>query len=364
MAGGKKRRPDDLLQSLPREKTGHRFFKHDVFLSHNQNDGSHLLRDALEKLGVAAWHDGYADMTQRDVQQRVWGALTDSRYICLCVADGFRDSEWVQVEYKSGLDIERRFGIRRVVVALTGQSGQVPELLTAHRRFDVHNDGVSELADFLLRNNSTRTPAGPIRVGDHDEGDVRRMGQSLRGVINRHTTLHLTPLEKTRLGRERVEVLLAQPPSDDLRYLLGSLVRDCELTRENYPRSPFGHGQPELEAVFMDIFEALSRHPEHVLYLDGRGDLWFRGLRTHGVLDPLGQLITRTEHRERASRAFEGICAALELPANPSASSRGDVPCYRQFAAELRQSTNFPQARDRLTTRLSKNSRRPWWKFW
>ena len=75
MSSGKKRPSNDPLQRLPREKTGHRFLKHDVFLSHNQNDGSHPLCEALTDLGADAWHDGYGDMAQRNV--RSLGALAD-----------------------------------------------------------------------------------------------------------------------------------------------------------------------------------------------------------------------------------------------------------------------------------------------
>ena len=195
MSSGKKRPNNDLLQRLPREKAGHRFLKHDVFLSHNQNDGSHLLCEALTGLGADAWHDGYADMAQRNVRSLVWGALTDSRYICVCVADGFRDSEWVKVEYNSGLHIERGFGIPRVIVALTGLSAKAPAELSGHPTFDVHSEGVQRLAEFVLSENSSRS----------NSDRVRARGKALRGKINQHTNIRLTSLELARLGRIRAE---------------------------------------------------------------------------------------------------------------------------------------------------------------
>lgn len=48
-----------------------RYFPYDAFLSHNQNDGSHVIRDHLVRLGATTWHDGYADITDRLVQERV-----------------------------------------------------------------------------------------------------------------------------------------------------------------------------------------------------------------------------------------------------------------------------------------------------
>ena len=85
-----------------------RYFPYDAFLSHNQNDGSHVIRDDLVRLGATTWHDGYADITDRLVQERVRSGIVKSRYVCVCIGHAFRDSEWVRVEYRAGLEKECR----------------------------------------------------------------------------------------------------------------------------------------------------------------------------------------------------------------------------------------------------------------
>src|SRR5689334_3543047 len=122
-----------------------RYFPFDGFLSHNQDDGSHVLRDELHHRGVRVWHDDYADITDRLVQSRIRRGIVESRFICVCIGQSFRDSEWVKIEYGSGLTIERGRPGHRVVVIATDAKAAVPAALARHPVFPIYADGLDPL---------------------------------------------------------------------------------------------------------------------------------------------------------------------------------------------------------------------------
>jgi hypothetical protein len=342
-------------------KAKSRFHAYDVFLSHNRDDGSHLLRDALIEHGVSAWHDNYADMTDRQVQQRVWSALSQSRYICVCIPDGFRDSEWVRVEYTTGLRIEQRFSIPRVIVALMGRSPAVPTALGSQRRFNLVGYGVKSLAEFLVRENARTAPDSQSAAADGGSEAIRlHNNRKLRDLLSDHSHFKLSPIERLRLGRERLGVLLAAPPGEHTSYLVSDLT--YEISGGPYGGMALGDDS-ELELLCMDIFEALSMRPLHVLQLDQQQH-WWLPLSQHGVFDPLGRLIANPAHRSRAQATFTAICDVLAGPDNPNQVTRRDMRHFRRFADDIAAGASYTDARQHLTMRLTRELHRPWWRFW
>lgn len=126
-----------------------RYFRHDAFLSHNREDGSIELCRRLSEVGVSAWHDGDANMAELAVHRAVAAALADSRYICVCVGPGFRNSQWVRAEYTYAMETGR------VLVVEMAPGGAIPEALKDQRRFAV-SDGLDPLASFLKVCNAYR----------------------------------------------------------------------------------------------------------------------------------------------------------------------------------------------------------------
>lgn len=347
-----------------------RFFEYDVFLSHNADDGSHLLRDRLAAMGVAAWHDGYADMTERQVQQAIWSALGRSRYICVCVHDGFRDSEWVRIEYGTGLKIERDFGLPRVIVARTGRNGRIPEGLNRSRLFDIVSDGIEPLTHFLTCENA-RVPKGTSEES-LDEGEKRRLNsiRKLRSLAASQSHFKLSSVERTRLGRERLIYLLERPPGPDLPWTLQRLLWDLRENGVLYANRGITSLalSEEMRSLYLDIFERLAACPEHIRFYIAQSpnDLIIDAM----FADAIADLATDSKMTERAHRVFDAVHAVLSgLVKEEQGRDRlrarlwaRELHANRKFIGDLRGGYDRQHAFERRRQRL--RGKRPFWKFW
>ena len=130
---------------------GDRVFKFDGFISHNRHDGSSHIAAQLRSLGAAIWHDEDADLRDRRVQAHVAQALRASRYLVVCVTPEFRDSLWVQCEYRPTLELERRSGLVRAVVLSDEDESHIPATLRSAPRFG--RGSLEQLANFLREGN-------------------------------------------------------------------------------------------------------------------------------------------------------------------------------------------------------------------
>jgi hypothetical protein len=342
-----------------------RFFRYDVFLSHNAEDGSHLLRDRLAAMGVTAWHDGYADMTDRQVQLTIWSALGESRYICVCVHDGFRDSEWVRIEYGTGLKIERDFGLPRVIVARTGRNGKIPEGLERSRHFDTVSEGIEPLVRFLIGENA-RLPKGTLE-DSLDEAEKRRLEtlRKLRSVTASQSHFEPSAVERGRLLRERLIYLLDRPPGQDLSWTIRELLWDLRGEGRLYAATGFTAvwRSEEMRLLYLDMFERLAARPELIrscsefitdtLFADAIADIVEdrkAAERAYRVFGAVHEILSGLIKEERTRDRLRGGYWAEALQAS------------RAFIDDLRGGYERREARQRRNQRLSR--KRPFWKFW
>lgn len=216
-----------------------RYFRHDVFLSHNQKDGSLVLRDELIKLGVAAWHDGDSDMSNKNVFSVVQNALNESRFICVCVRHGFRDSDWVRAEYWRGLELTRKSGACCVIIAEMTPEAVVPQSLRGQPRFRLYAEGLAPLAAYLRAANHRQPIDGEYLVPSADE--LRRDAVKLRSHNPSNTSGSLLGISDD----ERAKLLLAnlrskpgdgQMPAYALTQILGlaSSIKNRQVLLDIY----------------------------------------------------------------------------------------------------------------------------------
>lgn len=216
-----------------------RYFRHDVFLSHNQKDGSLVLRDELIKLGVTAWHDGDSDMSDKNVFSVVQSALDDSRFICVCVRQGFRDSDWVRAEYWRGQELARKSGACCVIVAEMTSEAVIPQSLQGQPRFRLYADGLAPLAAYLRAANHRQPVDGEYLVPGAD--GLRRDAVKLRSHNPSNTSGSLLGISDD----ERAKLLLAnlrskpgdgQMPAYALTQILGaaSSINDQQVLLDIY----------------------------------------------------------------------------------------------------------------------------------
>jgi len=325
-----------------------RYFPYDAFLSHNQDDGSHHIRDELERLGARVWHDGYADITDRLVQGRITGGLADSRHICVCIGQSFRDSEWVRTEYRSGLTIERERKAERVVVVATDSTPAIPKELEGQRIFPLYVEGCEPLARFLIAGNA-RLSGPPVTSAE--EQHVRTL-LGLRSIMGSQTNLKLSLEERARLTKERLGYLLSQPDAESPAFDLGLLVYHLANGDRRFLGGYFMPDEHELRTVILDMFEALSRHPAVVRKLDssvGRPDYDF--------LDPLIDLMRYPTEAARAVRVFEIMSALLDEAWRSNRVTRKDMAAFRLHAAQVRAGMPFAAAREKRNEKLRKSRR-------
>jgi hypothetical protein len=138
---------------------GDRAFRYDAFISHRRFDGSGLLQAKLAALGLDVWHDGDADIRDRKVEQKVTQAINQSRYVVACVSEGYADSAWCRAEWLPSLDVERFSEGVRVLVTVLTEGAAVPQELAYAPTFEVSDQGVGALADYLRAGN--RLPFSP-----------------------------------------------------------------------------------------------------------------------------------------------------------------------------------------------------------
>lgn len=319
-----------------------RYFPFDGFLSHNRDDGSHILRDQLAQMGARVWHDGYADITDRRVQSRVRAGLVESRYICVCIGSAFRDSEWVQTEYRSGLDIEGEDPGKRVVVIATDAAPAIPALLKRHPVFPVHAEGPEQLARFLVAQNS-RDDSG--LQGLVEENRIAA-ALGLRSILNGKTRLNLSEVEQMRLVKERLSYVLASADKTAANFEVSQLA--YRLGHEGWRymlKGYFLDDEIELRALALDIYEALSREPAAV-------EDFYTQRNPRDVLDPLIDLMRFPAETARARLAFEAIIAALDQKWRTDRFTRKHADIYRWHAKQVLKGKPFAQTREERDRRL------------
>ena len=319
-----------------------RYFPYDAFLSHNQNDGSHIIRDELAHLGARTWHDGYADISDRLVQERVRSGIVESRYICVCIGQAFRDSEWVRVEYRAGLEKGR------AIVVATDASPAIPAALAHERVFPIHTEGLEPLARFLISEN-TRDDSGLT-----GEAETRRVHTllGLRSGLQGQTRLELSLLEQARLAKERLSYLLAQPDAAHPAFDLSTLIYHLSNGHRRFLGGYFMPDEHELRTVVLDMFEALACHPAAVRQLDSSV-----GRQDYDFLDPVIDLMQYPAEAARAIRVFETMSALLDEAWRTNCVTRKDMAAFRWHAAQVRAGKPFATSRERRNDKLRKSRR-------
>lgn len=344
-----------------------RFFEYDVFLSHNANDGSHVLRDRLVDAGVRAWHDGYADMSDRLVQSKIGRALGESRYICVCVHDAFRDSEWVRVEYTTGLDIQKTFHIPRVVVARTGSIGQIPTDLANCPLYDLSSSGVEPLATFLLKENA-RPPKGiaedALPVGERTRLAAAR---KLRSVTKSHSHFQLSEFEIALLLRERLDVVAKENPGPSFEHFVWNVLNAL------HGRSGAGYrfeGRTilwranELKSIYLGIFERLASLEAHLRYIFAKHKAL---VHDDTFADAVADIAESPAHAARAHLMITKLhrieAASLrDLAKTDSLASRSRLEHAARNLAYIDAARRGISRSEALRQRQSRP--RPSWKFW
>jgi hypothetical protein len=220
--------PEPVLSLHWRPHYGRRVFQFDVFLSHNNADGSDALCRALQAAGAKAWHDGDADMEDRNVRQRVEEALNASRYVLVCVPATFRDSQWCRAEWAPALRQAAEHSFERVLVAAE-DGAPVPADLAPCRRF--RWDDVTVMATHVTRGNllpfdpaailNRTAPARAVLPGPDSDHATRldamlasgRCGERQRLILEfcrRIVTEGETSLEEFR-SKDEASILAAVP---------------------------------------------------------------------------------------------------------------------------------------------------------
>lgn len=330
-------------------------------MSHNKDDGSHLIRDELARLGAKAWHDGYADITNRAVQARITGALAESRYICVCVGDAFRDSDWVKVEYRTGLATEHLPAVSRVLVLATGAAPTVPDELGQHRVFDVHSHGLKELAAHLIAENA-RPAKGSSAPEAGSAEDIRlHVVRGLRSRVAARSHFKLSVLELARLARERLVYQLANPSDGDVVFTLTDIIwRIDRDEHRHYSNTYFRPAEAELRTIVLDLFESFASHREHVRALPAHSLLSDR----YDCLDPLIELMTYPDEVVRARRVFDAMCAVLENEWRKWPHVRSVIPNFRWSADQVLSGASLTSAQERRNAMIRKGRLPPGTPIW
>ena len=321
-----------------------RYFPFDGFLSHNKDDGSHVLRDELHHRGARVWHDDYADITDRLVQSRIRRGIVESRFICVCVGQAFRESEWVKIEYGSGLAIERGRPGHRVLVVATDAKAAIPATLARHPVFPIHADGVDPLARFLVSQN-TRLESG---LTGEEEENRRGVNLGLRSILNGQTSLELSMAEEMRLLKERVAYVLTSPDKTAANFDIGHLAYQLgsEGTRR-FLKGYFLDDEQELRSLALDIYEAFSRHPDVVTHYVSSAT---RDARD--ILDPLIDLMRYPAESSRAQRIFDAVASVLESKWRLNKHTRKHADIYRWHAKQVLKGKPFAKTREERDSKL------------
>lgn len=270
-----------------------RYFRHDVFLSHNQKDGSLVLRDELLKRSVKAWHDGDADMSDRNVLEIVLSALDASRFICVCVSQTFRDSDWVRSEYQRGLELTRKSGACCVIVAEMTPGAQIPRSLQDQPRFRLYADGIDPLAAYVRAANH-RTPIDGERfVPDADR--LRRDGVKLRSLNGLREGLSGISDD------ERAKLLLGNLRSAPIDPQLPAFALIRVLERAQWMND---------RRVLLDIYDSVAARDDILAEASrSHDDDQHRPLET--LLHPLTELAQTPADRDRASALHDHLLSRV-----------------------------------------------------
>jgi hypothetical protein len=252
----------DELLVVPPPSDG-RIFPYDAFLSHNRDDGSANLAKLLNAAHVAVWHDGDADLRDSRVRQAVAGALSDSRYIVVCVDSTFRDSAWVRAEYEPGLRFEAEHRVPRVLVAAMDYAPAIPASLAACPIYNIPVGELARLAECLRTGNlPPLQPLAPLQRESAIDG----------------TELLSAVAEATRMAP------VASPDGRSDEDLVAFIIRAAtELIQEDedsrkflFPLADIGE-HPDIQAlsthhVCKRILRALALHTCRSEYTDERAD--------------------------------------------------------------------------------------------
>lgn len=362
-----------------------RFFKYDAFLSHNLRDGSSAVAAALSRAGVRPWHDGDADMSDRHVQEVVRQALGESRFICVCVGHEFRDSRWVQAEYNAGLELEKRFGVGRVVVVELAPNPPIPAALIDKPRFSRSRD-LDFLSTFLLHANSRGNGNCP---DPHLSADIieqlRKDARRLKSLGDRHTAVHIYPDEQFKLAHERfVRAVEDQPHDRELiaglwrgltgnRGAMGSwTVRDW-VGKLQYRDSEFW------ASLYAEAVTGLDRSLAVYEFLTSRPDICrLVALEltpvpldlSRELYEPLAELLLSDRHRESAAKSYARLCSATasllddDFDAIHRSYAYDMIACVTNLEARERFDTRRKQwlEKRRKTDAAGREDRRSWWR--
>jgi hypothetical protein len=325
------------------------------------------------------------------VQSVVRQALTDSRFICVCVGEDYRDSHWVQAEYNAGLELEKTFGVARIVVVELCRQAPVPKALIGKPRFSAHHD-LAFLSTFLLLANSRTdinptAPGLPAGVVDFLREDARR----LRSLGHRHTAVHIYPQEQFKLAHERFKRALQDQPGN--REVIAA--RWHELTGPKGAMNSWGVGDSVRQLRYRDstfwgplavaakssldrclaAYECLASHPDtcRLLVTEMQHD----PKRLCGELfDPLAELLRSPEHRESAATIHARLSSAVsdlldtEFATVLQSYAHDMIACPQDLEARERYDTQYAAWHKRWLERsgspdsASHRGQRRWWRPW
>jgi hypothetical protein len=159
---------DSFFDPLWSPEFGDRAFRFDAFISHNRHDvHAEMLRKMLDRSGATVWYDDEQDLSDRRVQQRVSQALTQSRWVLVCVSGEFKDSAWCRAEYLPALEVERAAAGKRVLVASMTPTAPVPRALCGQPTFECHiTEEIARLSAMLREGNRVPFPVEALRQAD------------------------------------------------------------------------------------------------------------------------------------------------------------------------------------------------------
>ncbi|MCW2276569.1 TIR domain-containing protein [Rhodoblastus acidophilus] len=133
---------DSFMPKFWDRTLGERAFRYDAFISHNRGDKySASLVQRLVESNASVWYDNNADIRDKKIQAAVSNALSNSRFVLVCIDADFRDSPWCQAEYLPALETEKNSDAARVIVARMTPDAPIPNVLQATTRIECNEHG-------------------------------------------------------------------------------------------------------------------------------------------------------------------------------------------------------------------------------
>ena len=307
-----------LAAEQERAPDGH-VFAQDMFISHRRFDLPHSLIAALSADGAHPVWDCDLDLRDRRVMQGVARAMRRSRFVALWVSNHFVDSPWCRAEYLNALWVEEKYGIPRALVVCESETAlsRIPDTLRGVRQFVMTSGGPSELARFVVSENSvgSETAHGLLRRVPHD-----RLVQDV-GLLSLDEQLNLLEqralfwvergtAEIRRSTKESAAVGLTQLMSDSLTEAETIFREVCSIVFESRTsdRRRLGIGPQELSRV-VAMSRAIAegyRHSARAGEMEGL-DKWAYDF----VLKPLLLAVELEDTRAEAASVYRDVCSSL-----------------------------------------------------